>query len=134
MFQSFLDVVSLEAFNPTIEPRGLNQWWKKWKKPYHLYVTWNEAALFQHVAGLDVQEIYFTQGQGREFQKQLKSWITISSRKQMLLSRGAVTLEDFLRIARSQEAASRQLKQYSADQLEVSCIQVHSQSQQGHVK
>ena len=62
-----LDVGCLESFNPKGEPHSLSQRWKRWKRAFNLYVTGkgvsNDAqkrALFLHVAGMDVQEIYFT--------------------------------------------------------------------------
>ncbi|KAL9974552.1 hypothetical protein ACROYT_G011601 [Oculina patagonica] len=62
-----LDVGCLEPFNPKVEPQNLNQRWKRWKRAFDLYVTGKgvtedaqKRALFLHVAGMDVQEIYFT--------------------------------------------------------------------------
>jgi len=62
-----LDVGCLEPFNPKGEPRSLSQRLKRWKRAFNLYVTGKgvsddaeKRALFLHVAGMDVQEIYFT--------------------------------------------------------------------------
>ena len=62
-----LDVGCLEPFNPKGEPHSLSQRWKRWKRAFNLYVTGKgvlddgqKRALFLHVAGMDVQEIYFT--------------------------------------------------------------------------
>lgn len=62
-----LDVSGLEPFNPKGEAHNLSQRWKRWKRAFDLYVTGkgisNDAqkrALLLHVAGMDVQEIYFT--------------------------------------------------------------------------
>ena len=194
-----LDVGSLEPFNPKVEPHGLSQRWKKWKRAFDLYVTGKgvtndgqKRGLFLHVAGLDVQEIYFTlAGEDASasfaatvkvlddsfipktnvpFERHLFRQIAQESgetvdqfvcrlrqraascefgeneddyirdqvidkcyssklRRKFLEKEGAATLEDLLRIARSQEAVDRQLKQYSADQLQASS-QVNSQGQQ----
>jgi len=57
----------LEPFNPKGEPHSLSQRWKRWKRAFNLYVTGKgvsgdaeKRALFFHVSGMDVQEIYFT--------------------------------------------------------------------------
>ena len=62
-----LDVGCLEPFNPKVEPQNLNQRWKRWKRAFNLYITGKgvsddakKRAVFLHVAGMDVQEIYFT--------------------------------------------------------------------------
>ncbi|PFX12441.1 Uncharacterized protein K02A2.6 [Stylophora pistillata] len=62
-----LDVSGLEPFNPKGEAHNLSQRWKRWKRAFDLYVTRkgvsNDAqkrALLLHVAGMDVEEIYFT--------------------------------------------------------------------------
>ena len=62
-----LDVGCLEAFDPKGDPHSLSQRWKRWKRAFNLYVTGkgvtNDAqkrALLLHVAGMDVQEMYFT--------------------------------------------------------------------------
>lgn len=62
-----LDVSCLEPFNPKGEPHSLSQRWKRWKRAFNLYVTGKgvsddaqKRALFLHVAGIDIQEIYFT--------------------------------------------------------------------------
>ena len=55
------------CFNPKGEPHSLSQRWKRWKRAFNLYVTGKGVsddaqtrALLLHVAGMDVQEIYFT--------------------------------------------------------------------------
>ena len=182
-----LDVGCLESFNPKGEPHSLSQRWKRWKRAFNLYVTGkkvsNEAqkrALFLHVAGMDVQEIYFPLAADAEsatfkatvkvlddyfvpktnvpFERHLFRQIvqengeTIDQficrlcqraincefggnegdyirdqvidkcyssklRQKFLEKEGALTLDDLLRIARSQEAVDRQLTQYSTDQV-----------------
>ena len=181
-----LDVSGLEPFNPKGEAHNLSQRWKKWKRAFSLYVTGkgvsNDAqkrALLLHVAGMDVQEIYFTlAGEGgdasfeatlkvlddhfvpkanipfeRHLFRQISQGIgeTVDQfvcrlrqraatcdfgageddyirdqlidkcysshlRRKFLEKEGTVTLDELLRVARSQEAVDRQLKQYSTDQ------------------
>ena len=77
-----LQVGGLEPFNTKGEAQNLSQRWKKWKRAFNLYVTGkgvsNDAqkrALLLHVAGMDVQEIYFTlagEGEGTDFEATLK--------------------------------------------------------------
>ena len=77
-----LEVGGLEPFNTKGEAQNLSQRWKKWKRAFNLYVTGkgvsNDAqkrALLLHVAGMDVQEIYFTlagEGEGTDFEATLK--------------------------------------------------------------
>jgi len=62
-----LDVGCLEPCNPKGERHSLSQRWKRWKRAFNLYVTGKgvsddaqKRALFLHVMGMDVQEIYFT--------------------------------------------------------------------------
>ena len=62
-----LDVSCLEPLNRKEEPHSLSQRWKRWKRAFNLYVIGKgvsddaqKRALFLHVAGMDVQEIYFT--------------------------------------------------------------------------
>ena len=62
-----LDVGSLEAFNPKGDRHGLNQRWKRWKRAFNLYVSGKgvtndlqNRSLLLHVAGMEVQEVYFT--------------------------------------------------------------------------
>ena len=62
-----LDVGCLEPFNLKGEPHSLSQRWRSWKRAFNLYVTGKgvsddaqKRALFLHVMGMDVQEIYFT--------------------------------------------------------------------------
>ena len=62
-----LDVGSLEAFNPKGDPHGLSQRWKRWKRAFNLYVSGKgvtndlqKRSLLLHVAGMEVQEVYFT--------------------------------------------------------------------------
>lgn len=181
-----LDVSCLEPFNPKIEPQNLNQRWKRWKRAFDLYVAGKgvsddaqKRALLLHVAGMDVQEIYFTlAGEDASdfaatvkvlddyfapktnvpFERHLFRQIAQESgetvdqfvcrlrqravscefgageddyirdqvidkcysnhlRRKFLEKEGALTLDDLLRIARSQEAVDRQLKQFSADQM-----------------
>ena len=182
-----LDVGCLEPFNPKGEPHSLSQRWKRWKRAFNLYVTGKgvsddgqKRALFLHVAGMDVQEIYFTLAADAEsatfeatvkvlddyfvpkanvpFERHLFRQIVQESeetvdqfvcrlrqraincefgenendyirdqvidrcyssklRRKFLEKEGALTLDDLLRIARSQEAVDRQLKQYGTDQV-----------------
>ena len=173
-----LDVGCLESFNPKGEPHSLSQWWKRWKRAFNLYVKGkgvsNDAqkrALFLHVAGMDIQELYFTLAADAEsatFEATVKSsfetlinfvstncagkWrnryqfvcrlrqraincefggnegdyirdqvidkcYSSKLRRKFLEKEGALTLDDLLRIARSQEAVDRQLTQYSTDQV-----------------
>ena len=72
----------MEPFNTKGEAQNLSQRWKKWKRAFNLYVTGkgvsNDAqkrALLLHVAGMDVQEIYFTlagEDEGTDFEATLK--------------------------------------------------------------
>ena len=62
-----LDVGSLEAFNPKGDPHGLSQRWKRWKRAFNLNVSGKgvtndlqKRSLLSHVAGMEVQEVYFT--------------------------------------------------------------------------
>ena len=62
-----LDVGCLELSNPKGEPHSLSQQWKRSKTAFHLYITGKgvsdderKGALFLHVAGMEIQEIYFT--------------------------------------------------------------------------
>ena len=62
-----MSISCLEPSNPKGEPHSLSQRWKRWKRAFNLYVTGKgvsdygqKRALFLHVAGMDVQEIYFT--------------------------------------------------------------------------
>ena len=62
-----LDVGSLNSFDPKGDPHGLSQRWKRWKRVFMLYVDGKgitndkqKRALLSHVAGMEVQEIYFT--------------------------------------------------------------------------
>ncbi|XP_068758051.1 uncharacterized protein [Montipora capricornis] len=182
-----LDVGCLEPFNPKGEPHSLSQRWKRWKRAFNLYVTGKgvsddgqKRALFLHVAGMDVQEIYFTLVAEAEsatfeatvkvlddyfvpkanvpFERHLFQQIVQESeetvdqfvcrlrqraincefgesendyirdqvidkcyssklRRKFLEKEGALTLDDLLRVARSQEAVDRQLKQYGTDQV-----------------
>ena len=182
-----LDVGCLEPFNPKGEPHFLSQRWNRWKRAFNLYVTGKgvsdnaqKRALFLHVAGMDVQEIYFTLAVDAEsatfeatvkvlddyfipksnvpFERHLFRQIvqeggeTVDQfvcrlrqraincefgenendyirdqvidkccssklRRKFLEKEGALTLDDLLRIARSQEAVDRQLKQYGTDQV-----------------
>ena len=77
-----LEVGGLEPFNTKGEAQNLSQRWKKWKRAFNLYVTGKgvandtqKRALLLHVAGMDVQEIYFTlagEGEGTDFEATLK--------------------------------------------------------------
>ena len=201
-----LEVGGLEPFNTKGEAQNLSQRWKKWKRAFNLYVTGkgvsNDAqkrALLLHVAGMDVQEIYFTlagEGEGTDFEATLKvldyyfvpkanipferhlfrqisqgNGETVDQfvyrlrqraatcefganegdyirdqlidrcysshlRRKFLEKEGTVTLDDLLRIARSQEAVDRQLKQYNdqVDQNQVNVVNGKGDGKKTHRK
>ena len=201
-----LEVGGLEPFNTKGEAQNLSQRWKKWKRAFNLYVTGkgvsNDAqkrALLLHVAGMDVQEIYFTlagEGEGTDFEVTLKvlddyfvpkanipferhlfrqisqeNGETVDQfvcrlrqraatcefganegdyirdqlidrcysshlRRKFLEKEGTVTLDDLLRIARSQEAVDRQLKQYNdqVDQNQVNAVNGKGDGNKTHRK
>ena len=61
-----LDLGSLQAFDPQGDPHGTSQRRKRWKRAFNLYlagkgvtVDAQRRAVLLHVAGLDVQEIYY---------------------------------------------------------------------------
>ena len=175
-----LDVGSLEAFNPKGDPHGLSQRWKRWKRAFNLYVSGKgvtndlqKRSLLLHVAGMEVQEVYFTlvgedtiatfqdtlkvlddyfipkanvpferhlfrqiaqensetvdqfvcrlrqRSVSCDFGEQEDDYIrdqvidkccSSHMRRKFLEKEGTLTLEDLLRIARSQEAVDRQMK------------------------
>ena len=56
-----VDVGSLAAFDTKGDPNGINQWWKKWRRSFGLYLTGKgvtddkqNRALLLHAAGIDV--------------------------------------------------------------------------------
>ena len=174
------DVGSLEAFNPKGDPHGLSQRWKRWKRAFNLYVSGKgvtndlqKRSLLLHVAGMEVQEVYFTlvgedtiatfqdtlqvlddyfilkanvpferhlfrqiaqensetvdqfvcrfrqRSVSCDFGEQEDDYIrnqvidkccSSHMRRKFLEKEGTLTLEDLLRIARSQEAVDRQMK------------------------
>ena len=62
-----LDLGSLKEFDTKENPNGISQRWKKWKRAFNLYllgrgvtVDSQKQALLLHVAGLEVQDIYYT--------------------------------------------------------------------------